>query len=52
MNELRLRGPNDILIAVVDTIKGFPDAITGVFPYAVVQTRIVHLVRNSLRLAS
>ncbi len=52
MNELRSRGLNDMLIAVVDGLKGFPDAITAVYPDAVVQTCIVHLIRNSLVLAS
>jgi putative transposase len=52
MNELRLRGLNDILIAVVDGLKGFPDAITAVFPEAMVQTCIVHVLRNSLDLLS
>ncbi len=52
MNELKTRGVNDILIAVVDGLKGFPDAITAVFPDTVVQTCIVHLIRNSLQLAS
>jgi putative transposase len=48
MNELKLRGVNDILIAVVDGLKGFPEAITTVFPQTLVQTCIVHLIRNSL----
>src|ERR1700716_4365313 len=48
MTELRNRGVNDILIAVVDGLKGFPEAITSVFPQTVVQTCIVHLIRNSL----
>jgi putative transposase len=48
MNELKLRGVGDILIAVVDGLKGFPEAITAVFPQAMVQTCIVHLIRNSL----
>jgi len=52
MNELKTRGLNDILIAVVDGLKGFPDAITAVFPDTLVQTCIVHLIRNSLQLAS
>lgn len=52
MNELKSRGLNDILIAVVDGLKGFPEAITSVFPDTVVQTCIVHLIRNSLVLAS
>tara|TARA_R110000787_G_C13418336_1_gene444670 strand:- start:83 stop:1084 length:1002 start_codon:yes stop_codon:yes gene_type:complete len=38
MNELRNRGVEDILLAVVDGLKGFPDAITAVFPEAIVQT--------------
>lgn len=48
MNELKARGVNDILIAVVDGLKGFPEAITAVFPQTVVQTCIVHLIRHSL----
>ena len=42
MNELKARGVNDILIAVVDGLKDFPDAITTVFPQTLVQTCIVH----------
>ena len=52
MNELRTRGVQDILIAVVDGLKGFPEAITAVFPDTVVQTCIVHLIRNSMQRAS
>lgn len=48
MTELRNRGVQDILIAVVDGLKGFPDAINAVFPQTEVQTCIVHLVRHSL----
>lgn len=48
MSELRNRGVQDILIAVVDGLKGFPEAITAVFTQAQVQTCIVHLMRNSL----
>ncbi|MCL6286220.1 IS256 family transposase, partial [Ruegeria sp. 2012CJ41-6] len=48
MNELKNRGVQDILIAVVDGLKGFPDAITAAFPETTVQTCIVHLVRHSL----
>lgn len=47
-NELRNRGVNDILIAVVDGLKGFPEAIETAFPRTTVQTCIVHLIRNSL----
>lgn len=52
MNELKSRGVEDILLAVVDGLKGFPDAITAVFPEAQVQTCIVHLLRNSLAFVS
>ncbi len=52
MNELRNRGVGDILIAVVDGLKGFPEAINAVFPATVVQTCIVHLLRNSMGFAS
>jgi putative transposase len=49
MSELKNRGVQDILIAVVDGLKGFPEAITSVFPKAVVQTCIVHLIRYSMQ---
>ncbi len=52
MTELRNRGVQDILIAVVDGLKGFPEAITAVFPKTVVQTCIVHLIRYSMHFAS
>jgi putative transposase len=52
MNELRNRGVEDVLIAVVDGLKGFPDAIRAVFPEATVQTCIVHLMRHSLDFVS
>ena len=52
MNELRTRGLQDILIAVVDGLTGFPDAIGTVFPRTTVQTCIVHLIRNSLAFVS
>ena len=48
MSELRNRGVNDLLIAVVDGLKGFPDAISAVFPDTQIQTCIVHLLRNSM----
>ena len=48
MSELRNRGVNDLLIAVVDGLKGFPDAISAVFPETQIQTCIVHLLRNSM----
>ena len=48
MTEIKNRGVNDILIAVVDGLKGFPDAINAVFPQTQIQTCIVHLLRNSM----
>jgi len=52
MTEIRNRGVEDILLAVVDGLKGFPEAIVSVFPEATVQTCIVHLLRHSLDFAS
>jgi putative transposase len=52
MNELRTRGVGDILIAVVDGLKGFPEAIAAAFPETMVQTCIVHLIRSSLAFVS
>ena len=52
VNELRNRGVEDILIASVDGLKGFPEAIESAFPKAVVQTCIVHMVRSSTHLVA
>ncbi len=49
VTELKNRGVEDILIACVDGLKGFEEAITSVFPQTMVQLCIVHMVRNSLR---
>jgi transposase-like protein len=49
LNELKNRGVKDILIAAVDGLTGFPDAINAVFPKTEVQLCIVHMVRNSLK---
>jgi putative transposase len=49
ISELKNRGVQDILIACCDGLKGFPQAIEAVFPKAVVQTCIVHMIRNSMR---
>src|SRR3954463_7717401 len=49
LNDLRRRGVQDVLIACVDGLKGFPEAIEATFPQAWVQTCIVHLIRASLR---
>lgn len=48
MTELKNRGVNDIFIACVDGLKGFPEAIEAVFPQTTVQLCIVHMVRHSL----
>jgi putative transposase len=48
MTEMKNRGVEDVLLAVVDGLKGFPEAILAVFPEATVQTCIVHLLRHSL----
>jgi putative transposase len=52
INELKVRGVRDLLIVCCDGLKGFPDAIEAAFPHAVVQTCIVHLLRNSFRFVS
>ncbi len=52
ITELRNRGVRDILIAAVDGLTGFPDAIRAVFPKTDVQLCIVHAVRNSLKYVS
>jgi len=49
LTELQNRGVNDILIACVDGLKGFPDAIQAVFPQTQIQLCIVHRVRNSVK---
>jgi transposase-like protein len=52
LNDLRQRGVEDVLIACVDGLTGFPDAIEAVFPRAWVQTCIVHQIRSSMRYVS
>ena len=52
VTELKTRGVQDIFIACVDGLKGFPEAIEAVYPKAAVQLCIVHMVRNSLNYAS
>jgi len=51
-NDLKTRGVADILIAVTDGLKGIGEALSAVFPATTLQTCIVHLIRNSLDLAS
>lgn len=52
VTELHNRGVQDILIACCDGLKGFPEAIEAVFPHTLVQTCIVHQIRNSLKYVS
>ena len=49
LNELKNRGVHDILLAAVDGLSGFPDAINAVFPKTEVQLCIVHMIRNSVK---
>jgi len=49
LTELQNRGVKDILIACVDGLKGFPDAISAAFPSTQIQLCIVHMVRNSMK---
>lgn len=49
LTELQNRGVKDILIACVDGLKGFPDAIGAVYPQAQIQLCIVHMIRNSMK---
>ena len=52
LNELKNRGVADMLIAAVDGLTGFPDAVTAVFPETEVQLCMVHMVRNSVKYVS
>ena len=52
LSELKTRGLNDILIACVDGLKGFPDAIAAEYPDTQVQLCIVHMIRHSLKLVA
>jgi transposase-like protein len=52
LTDLKNRGMQDMLIACVDGLKGFPEAIASIFPHTQVQTCVVHQIRNSLRYIS
>jgi len=52
LTELKNRGLSDILIACVDGLKGFPEAVNTVYPQTKIQLCIVHMVRNSLKYVS
>jgi putative transposase len=51
-NELANRGVDDVIFVIVDGLKGLPEAIESVWPHAIVQTCVIHLVRGSTRYAS
>lgn len=52
ITELKNRGLNDILIACIDGLKGFPKAINAIYPQTKIQLCIVHMVRNSTKYVS
>lgn len=52
ITELQTRGVKDILIACVDGLKGFPEAINAIYPQTHIQLCIVHMVRNAMRFVS
>lgn len=52
LTELKNRGVTDVLIVCCDGLTGFGDAIETVWPHATVQTRVVHLIRNSIKYCS
>ncbi len=49
LTDLRNRGLEDILIACIDNLKGFPEAINSIFPQTQVQSCVIHQIRNSLK---
>ena len=52
LTDLRNRGVRDVFFLVCDGLKGLPDVVENVWPHTIVQTCIVHLIRNTLRLTS
>src|SRR4051794_31679272 len=52
LTDLRNRGVRDVFFVVCDGLKGLPDAVVNVWPQAIVQTCIIHLIRNTFRLTS
>lgn len=51
-NELKNRGIQDILIACIDGLNGFPDAIRTVFPQTRIQLCVIHQIRNTIKYVS
>ncbi len=52
LTEIKNRGVEDVCIVCCDGLKGLPDAIGTTWPLAIVQTCVIHLIRNTFRLAS
>lgn len=52
LTELKNRGVDDVFFLICDGLKGLPDAVGAVWPLAIVQTCVVHLLRNTFRHAS
>jgi putative transposase len=52
LTEIKNRGTDDVCMVVCDGLKGLPDAVANTWPLAVVQTCVLHLIRNTFRLAS
>jgi len=52
LTDLRNRGVKDVFFVVCDGLKGLPDVVENVWPQAIVQTCVIHLIRNTFRLAS
>src|SRR5271165_6074350 len=52
LTDLRNRGVKDVFFVVCDGLKGLPEVVTNVWPQAIVQTCIIHLIRNTFRLTS
>jgi putative transposase len=51
LTDLRNRGVRDVFFLICDGLKGLPDVVEHVWPQAVVQTCIIHLIRNTFRLS-
>src|SRR5256885_12594760 len=52
LTDLRNRGVRDVFFLICDGLKGLPEVVENVWPLAIVQTYIIHLIRNTFRLAS
>ena len=52
LTDLKSRGVKDVFFVVCDGLKGLPDSVNAVFPAAIVQTCVIHLIRGTFRYAS